>query len=372
MKKVLILVNHDVVIYNFRKELVERLLKDGYEVYISSPYGERIDDLVKMGCKHIEAKIARHGTNVIEELKLLYYYKKIIKEIKPDVVLSYTIKPNIYGGMACRTLNIPYIANITGLGTAVENKGLMQNITITLYRIAFKKINCLFFQNTENMQFFIDKNLAVDKHRLVPGSGVNLEHFNVLDYPSGKTIEFAFISRIMKEKGIDQYIEAADFIRKKHPNTRFHICGFCEEAYEERLKTLQEQCIVTYHGMQRDVRVILQKTHCTIHPTYYPEGMSNVLLESSACGRPIITTNRSGCRETVDNEVSGYIVEQQNSEDLIEKIEKFLKLSYEEKKHMGLAGRKKVEREFDRQIVVDAYMDEIEKVDANTKFSIYK
>lgn len=359
MKKVLILVNHDVVIYNFRKELVERLLKDEYEVYISSPYGERIDDLVAMGCKHIEAKIARHGTNVIEELKLLNYYKKIIKEIEPDVVLSYTIKPNIYGGMACRMLKIPYIANITGLGTAVENRGLMQNITITLYRIAFKKINCLFFQNTENRQFFIDKSLAVDKHRLIPGSGVNLEHFNVLDYPSDETIEFTFISRIMKEKGIEQYIEAAEYIRNKYPNTRFHICGFCEETYEDKLRILHNKGVIQYHGMQRDIREILAKTHCTIHPTYYPEGMSNVLLESAACGRPIITTNRSGCRETVDDGVNGFIVEQQNSRDLIEKIEKFLKLSYEEKRLMGLAGRKKVEKEFDRQIVVEAYMDEI-------------
>jgi glycosyltransferase involved in cell wall biosynthesis len=359
VKKVLILVNHDVVIYNFRKELVERLLKDKYEVYISSPYGERINDLVAMGCKHIEARIARHGTNVIEELKLLHYYKRIIKEVKPDVVLSYTIKPNIYGGMICRMLKVPYIANITGLGTAVENKGPMQNITTILYRIAFKKINRLFFQNTENRQFFIDKNIVVDRHRLIPGSGVNLEHFNVLDYPPNKTIEFVFISRIMKEKGIDQYIEAAQVIRNKYPNTRFHICGFCEEDYEDKLKALQEQGIVTYHGMQRDVRVILQKTHCTIHPTYYPEGMSNVLLESSACGRPIITTNRSGCRETVDDGINGFIVEQQNSKDLIEKIEKFLKLSYEEKKQMGLAGRKKVEKEFDRQIVVEAYMNEI-------------
>lgn len=361
MKKILILVNHDVVIYNFRKELVERLLKDEYEVYISSPYGERIDDLIALGCKYIEASIARHGTNIIEELKLLYYYKKIIKELNPDVVLSYTIKPNIYGGMACNSLDIPYIANITGLGTAVENKGIMQKITIILYKRAFKKINCLFFQNTENRQFFIDNNIAVDKHRLIPGSGVNLEQFSILEYPFDETIEFTFISRIMKEKGIDQYIEAAQFIRNKYSNTRFHICGFCEEAYEDRLKELQEQGIVIYHGMQRDVRVILQKTHCTIHPTYYPEGMSNVLLESSACARPIITTNRSGCRETVNDGVSGYIVEQKNSNDLIDKIEKFLKLSHEKKKQMGLAGRNKVEREFDRKIVVEAYMGEIEK-----------
>lgn len=361
MNKILILVNHDVVIYNFRKELVERLLQEGYEVNISSPKGERIDDLVAMGCKYIEASISRHGTNIIEELKLLYYYKKIIKDVKPDVVLTYTIKPNIYGGMASKSLNVPYIANITGLGTAVENKGVMQKIIIGLYKIAFKKINCLFLQNTENRQFFIDNNISIDKHRLIPGSGVNLEQFHVLDYPSDETIEFTFISRIMKEKGIDQYLEASEYIRNKYSNTRFHICGFCEEAYEGKLKILQDKGIINYHGMQRDVRVILGKTHCTIHPTYYPEGMSNVLLESAACGRPVITTDRSGCREIVDDGVNGHIVEQQNSQDLIDKIEMFLKLSYEEKKKMGLAGRAKVEREFDRQIVVEAYMREIEK-----------
>jgi len=309
MKRVLILVNHDVVIYNFRRELVERLLADGYEVYISSPYGERIDELIGMGCKYIEASIACHRTNIIEELKLLSCYKKIIKDVNPDIVLSYTIKPNIYGGMACKSLKVPYISNITGLGTAVEKDGLMQKISIVFYKIAFKKISCVFFKNTENRQFFIDKKIAVDKHRLIPGSGVNLEHFKVLEYPSEETTEFVFISRIMKEKGIDQYLEAAEHIRSKYPDTRFHICGFCEEAYEDKLKMLQDKGIVIYHGMLRDVREILKETHCTIHPTYYPEGMSNVLLESTACGRPIITTDRSGCREVVDDGVNGYVVE---------------------------------------------------------------
>lgn len=190
MKKVLMLVNHDVVIYNFRRELVERLLVDGYEVYISSPYGERIDNLIVMGCKYIESSIACHGTNVVEELKLLYYYKKIINDLKPDVVLSYTIKPNIYGGLACKSLKVPYIANITGLGTAVEKDGLMQKVSIILSKIAFKKISCVFFQNIENRQFFIDNKIAFGKYRLIPGSGVNLEYFNVLEYPSNKTTEF--------------------------------------------------------------------------------------------------------------------------------------------------------------------------------------
>ncbi|AFA48880.1 glycosyltransferase family 4 protein [Acetobacterium woodii] len=361
MKKILILVNHDLVIYNFRKELVERLIKDGYLVYISSPYGERIEDLIVMGCQYIETVIDRHGTNIIADLKLLLYYKKIIKEIKPNVVLTYTIKPNIYGGIACRIQKTPYIANITGLGSAVENAGIMQKMTTILYKIAFKRINYVFFQNTENRQFFIDRNIATGKHELIPGSGVNLNQFYVLEYPLGETIEFVFISRIMKEKGIDQYIEAAKHIRNKYPNSRFHICGFCEENYEEQLKKLQDEGIICYHGMLRDVRILLKKTHCTIHPTYYPEGMSNVLLESAACGRPIITTDRSGCREIVDDGVTGYVVKPKNSQDLIEKIEQFLELSYHAKIKMGLAGREKVENEFDREIVIKAYIDKIEK-----------
>lgn len=362
MKKVLILVNHDIVIYNFRKEIVERLIKEGYKVYISSPYGERIDDLVEMGCEFIETKIERHGLNLLAELKLIQTYKNIIRHVMPDVILSYTIKPNIYGAIAAKSGGVPVIANITGLGSAVENEGIMQKITVLLYKIAFRKIHTVFFQNEENQQFFIDKNIAVGKHKLIPGSGVNLEHFSHLKYPKKDTIEFIFISRIMKEKGIEQYIDAAKYIRKKHPNTKFHVLGFCEEDYEDRLKELEDRETIIYHGMQRDIREYLKKTHCTIHPTYYPEGMSNVLLESAASGRPIITTNRSGCREIVDEGSNGFIVESKSSEDLIKKVEKFIKLSDEEKKEMGQAGRKKVEKEFDRQIVVDAYLSEIQSL----------
>lgn len=359
MSKVLFLVNHDVVIYNFRLELVERLIADGHQVIISSPYGERIDDLKALGCEFHEIEIARHGMNPVKELKLISAYKKLIKQVKPDVVFSYTIKPNIYGAIACASTNVPCVANITGLGTAVENGGIVQKITILLYKIAFRKLKMLFFQNKENMDFFIDHKIAGKRYDLLPGSGVNLERFTPIEYPEDGKVEFAFISRIMKEKGVDQYLEAAEYIGNKYPETVFHVCGFCEQDYEEKLKELTERGIINYHGMVRDVKAFLENVHCTIHPTYYPEGISNVLLESSACARPIITTDRAGCREVIDDGVNGYIVKQQDSKDLIEKIEKFLSLSWEERKNMGLAGRTKVEKEFDRQIVVDKYLREI-------------
>ena len=358
MGKILILANNDIGLYKFRKELIEELLKDN-QVFISLPNGEFVKELVNLGCVFIETNISRRGTNPITDLRLMFEYKKILNRVKPDVVLSYTIKPNVYGGMMCRFTKTPYIANITGLGTAVENGGVLQSITIFLYKIALKNASCVFFQNKENAEFINSKGIIKGRQKIIPGSGVNLDHYEILDYPEDDTINFLFISRVMKQKGIDQYLDAAEYIRKKYTNTQFHILGFCEESYEEKLKAMHDKGIIQYHGMQSDVRKFHKISHCTIHPTYYPEGMSNVLLESAACGRPIITTNRSGCREIVDDGINGYVIEQQNSQDLIEKVEKFLKLSYEEKKEMGLAGRVKVEREFDRQIVVDAYKDEI-------------
>ncbi len=361
MSKVLILVNHDVVIYNFRLELVERLLQEGHEVWISSPYGERIEELKALGCHYLETRLSRHGMNPIQELKLLGTYRKQIRQVKPHMVFTYTIKPNIYGAMAARAWGVPCVINITGLGTAVENGGMAQKITVLLYRMALSGVQRVFFQNTENMRFFEDRKLALGKHELLPGSGVNLERFSVLPYPGEDTVEFTFIARIMKEKGIDHYLEAARAIRQKYPNTRFHVCGFCEEEYNGKLREFVEDGSVIYHGMVRDVRKIHAQVHCVIHPTYYPEGLSNVLLEACASGRPIITTDRSGCREVIDDGINGFVVRQQDTRDLICQIEKFLALPHARKEAMGLAGRKKVEAEFDRQTVVEKYMQELEK-----------
>lgn len=362
-KRVLFLVNHDVVIYNFRLEVVERLIADGHEVHISSPYGERIDDLVTLGAKFHEIVINRHGMNPVAEINLLRDYKKLLKSVKPDIVLGFTIKPNIYGAMAARQLDIPFVANITGLGTAVENGGWKQKLFVNLYKVAFKDVQRVFFQNTENQQFFIDNGIAIGKHKLIPGSGVNLDRFPVRDYPNedNGVVRFAFISRIMKEKGIDFYLAAAKAIKKKYPNAEFHICGFCEAEYEGKLNEYNENGTVIYHGMIRDVAEFLTDIHCVVHPTYYPEGLSNVLLEASASGRPVITTDRSGCREVVDDGVNGYMIPCKNVRKLVEAIDKFMKLSNDERKKMGLAGRKKVEKEFDRKIVVNSYVDEVEK-----------
>lgn len=357
--KIALIGNADSTIGIYRYELLQRLIENNHDVSVITPDGKYVEDMVSMGCKHYVADVDRHGTNPIKDFKLIIKYYKLLKQTRPDIVFSYTIKPNIYGAIACRMLKIPIVTNVTGLGTAVENKGWKQKITLLLYKVSFRKVKTIFFQNEENMQFFRDRKLYVEKHKLLPGSGVNLERFALVEYPKCEEINFVFISRLMKEKGIDQYLEAAEYITKKYPNTRFHICGFCEKEYESKLAALSNNKAIIYHGMVKDMTTILPQMNCTVHPTYYPEGLSNVLLESLATGRPIITTDRAGCREVVDDGVNGFIVKQQDSDDLIKKIEKFLSLSREEQKQMGLNGRAKVEKEFDRKIVINKYLEEI-------------
>ena len=358
-KTVAVIANDPAWVFNLRAEVLQALLDGGCRVVIIDGYAKKAEDLKNMGCEFIDVPMKRHGMNPIDELKLIRKYKKVLSELKPDCVLTYTIKPNTYGGYVCGKLGIPYIANITGLGTALENKGPLQWFFLALLRFGLKKASMVFFQNTENMQFLLDKKVIHGPYSLIPGSGVNTKKFVPLEYPRGDTVDFVFISRIMKEKGIDQYLEAAEYIRRKYPYTRFHVCGFCEGEYDERIKKLNDDGTIIYHGMLDDVREIHKIAHCTVHPTYYPEGMSNVLLESAASARPIITTDRSGCREIIDDGVNGFVVRQRDAEDLIEKLEKFLTLTNEQRREMGLRGREKVEREFDRQIVVEAYLKEI-------------
>lgn len=361
MKKILILANSDIGLYKFRKELIEELVKE-YKVYFSLPKGEFTQYFIDRDCSFIETEFERRDINPINELKLLNTYKRIIKMVAPDIVLTYTIKPNIYGGIIARIKKVPYIVNVTGLGSAVENNSLLQKLIVILYRVALKDVKTIFFQNFENKDFFEKHKIALGKHRLLPGSGVNLNDYQVAVYPDSKVIKFVFVARIMKEKGIDQYLEMAEAIQKKFSNIEFHICGFCEQDYKAKLEEDSQKGIIKYHGMVRDMRNIYNQMHCVIHPTYYPEGLSNVLLEASAVGRPIITTNRSGCREVIEDGINGFLVKERDSKDLIKKVEKFISLPREKKEAMGLAGRKKVEKEFDRNIVIEKYLEAIREL----------
>ena len=358
-KRVLLIANEYTTIVNFRMELLQALLKEGHTVAVALPDHERNQEIGNLGCEVISLPILRKNKNPLKDLAIVKHILDIIKVFRPDIAFTFTIKPNVYGGIACAMMHVPYVANITGLGTAVENGGLMQKITTTLYKIGLKKAQKVFFQNSENRDFMLNRGVYKGEYKLIPGSGVNLTRFKLIEYPPTDTINFVYVARLMKEKGIEEFFDAAAYIKEKYPNTQFHICGYYEGAYEERLKDLEKKGIVTYHGMVKDMTTIYSFTHCTILPTFYPEGMSNVLLESAASSKALITTNRAGCREIVEDGINGYIIKPQDSKDLIEKIEKFLSLSREEQKAMGIAGRKKVEREFDRKFVVDAYLKEI-------------
>ncbi|MEQ2464769.1 glycosyltransferase family 4 protein [Niallia hominis] len=362
MNKILILANNDAGLYKFRKELIYELVNN-YEVYISLPNGPYIKKLKDMGCKFVNTQINRRGTNPISDLKLLLKYKSIIKEIRPSVVLTYTIKPNIYGGLACRLARAPYIANITGLGTAIENKGILQKISLFLYKIGLKNSSCVFFQNDSNKQFFLKKELVKEKvANLIPGSGVNLKQYSYEKYPDDeKTIRLLYIGRLMKAKGIEELLKASEKVKKLYPNVYFELIGASEEDYTKRINELCELGIIKYHGEQGDVRPFIKNSHSVILPSYH-EGTSNVLLESASLGRPILASKVPGCIETFDEGVSGFGFKTRSEDSLVEVIERFINLSYEEKEAMGKAGRIKMEKEFDRNIVIDAYMNEIVKI----------
>lgn len=358
----MILVNHDVVIYNFRKELVERLIAEDYTVIVSSPYGSKIDELVDMGCIYDKVDIERHGTNPLQDKKLYEYYKKTIKKYQPNIVLTYTIKPNIYGAMAAKKYGIPCMANITGLGTAFEQQGIMQEFLVLLYKFAFSRIHKVFFQNEEDMNFFMEKKIALKKHKLLPGSGVNITQFSFEEYPTrDDKLRFLFIGRIMKDKGVEELFTAASNIKEKYPNIVFDAIGFCEDEYKERIETLKKEEVINFHGVKDNVQEYIKKSNAIVHPTYH-EGMSNVLLEASAMGRPVLASNIPGCREIFDESISGFSFKVKDSEDLANAIEKFIKLPNDKKESMGFAARKKVVNEFDRNIVVNEYLNEINKV----------
>ena len=365
MAKILILTNTIEGLYNFRYELLERLINEEFEIYFSIPESKndtKVKKLLELGCNHIETNLDRRSMNPLKDLQLIKQYKEIIKYAKPDVILSYTIKPNIYGSYVAKKYKIPIIINITGLGSGFNN-AYTKILVEKMYKYACKNAFCIFFQNEANYNYFIENKIAKkDKSKIVPGSGVNLEKFKPMEKTKEDGIvRFLFIGRIMKEKGIEEYLKAAEYITNKYSNVEFQILGpFEEEKYKEIILN-HKNSKIKYLGVSYDVRNEIKEVDCIINPTYH-EGMSNVLLEGAAMAKPLIASNIPGCREIVDNGVNGYLFEPKNEKNLIDTIEKFLTLNEIEKNKMGLASRQKVERTFDRNIIIKAYLEEIYKI----------
>jgi lipopolysaccharide/colanic/teichoic acid biosynthesis glycosyltransferase/glycosyltransferase involved in cell wall biosynthesis len=350
--KYLILTNHSYMLWQFRRELIQALSEHG-KVTLVMPFVGHEDDFRSMGCRCIEVKMDRRGKNPERELKLARTCYQILKEEQPDQVLTYSIKPNIYGGYACSRLKIPYSVNVQGLGTAFQNK-LSANFATFLYRRALKSAQAVFFENSENAEEFRRRKILENGQAVVlPGAGVNRKYFSWKEYPSEEGgIHILYLGRIMKEKGMDEFFEAAISIKKKYKDhVIFDLVGFFEDDYQERVEQLVKDHIIVFHGFQPDPRPYYEMAHCVVLPSYH-EGMSNVLLEAASTGRCLITSDIPGCRETVRDGVSGYLVKVMDSCDLSAKLEQFLETGREKREAMGKAGREWM-KAFDKDIVVE-------------------
>jgi len=350
----------DSGILRVRSELINQLLMHGNEVVVVTPQDKDYQKLIDMGCRFIPLDIQRTGMNPFSDISVYNMYKKILQIERPNFVLLFTTKPNIYCGMACRKLNIPTVMNITGMGLALGKKGILQYLLVRMYSRACngKNMKKIFFQNDDSLQFFRTHKIGKeDIYERIPGSGVNLDKFLFQEFPESDTVDFLFVARVMKEKGIDEYIEAARNIKKTHSNAVFHVLGECNEEYKTIVDEETKRGNIVYHGRVNNILDYEKISQCTIQPSYYPEGMSNVILEAAASGRPVITTDHPGCREGVDDGVSGFIVPIKDAKTLEQSIEKILAMTLEERKEMGKRGREKMEREFDRNIVTKAYLN---------------
>jgi galacturonosyltransferase len=350
--RILILANNDVGLYQFRKELIEELLKDN-KVFISLPYGKLVEPLKAMGCKFIDAPVDRRGLNPFKDLELLIYYCELLKKVRPDLVITYTIKPNIYGSLACRALKIPYAVNITGLGTAFQKQGALRKLVTAMYKAALRSAKVVFFENCENQQIFIDERIvSKDKTCLLNGAGVNLEHYSYQEYPTDtEETRFLFIGRVMKEKGVNELFKAMRMLRKEGINCSLDVVGGLEENYEPIIQRFEKEGWLRYHGYQEDVRSFIKNCHCFVLPSWH-EGMANTNLECAASGRPVITSNIHGCLESVVDGKSGFLCEKLNTKNLFEVMKRFAIETKDNKARMGILGRKHMVRNFDKKKVV--------------------
>ena len=349
--RILIIANDDGGLYCFRKMLLEQLLNHD-EVYIAVPQGKFVKDLVAMGCNFINTDIDRRGINPIIDFKLFLYYKNIITLIKPDLVMTYTIKPNIYGCLAARLAGIPYIVNITGLGTAFQNNNWIRKLCVFLYKLSLKNARAVLFENKENLQIFIDESIiSKSQSKLLNGAGVDTEYFCLQEYPKDELTKFLFVGRIMREKGVNELFEVMDKLYSEGTKLELHVLGEYEEDYRCIIDKYTKVGWLKYHGFQKDVRPFIAECHCFVLPSWH-EGMANTNLECAASGRPVITSNIHGCMEAVDDGISGFLVRRKDSKDLYNVMNKFLDLSYEDRVLMGKLGREKMKSEFDKRIVV--------------------
>lgn len=351
-KQIVILANQSGGLYDFRKDLMIAL-QEKAEVYAVVPHNDRWDELQALADRVIELPIDRRGMNPARDAKLLGQYRAILKRLRPDLVLTYTIKPNIYGGLACRALHIPYAVNITGLGSAIENGGWLKRFVLTLYKPVLAGAKVVFFENAGNRDTLVAAGVVPQGRDVVlNGAGVNLEDYPSQPYPLEGAVRFLFVGRVMHEKGVDELFSAARRLKHAYGDgVEFHVVGSFEEGYKSLVNELEQAGVVKYHGYQSDMKHFYAMADCVVLPSYH-EGMSNVLLEAAASGRPLITSDIPGCREAVEPGVSGYLCPARDADALYAVMRQFLELPPAQRAAMGCRGRERMERQFGKATVV--------------------
>src|SRR6185312_4040357 len=368
-KKIAVIENGLFSTYTMREGLMQRLLKEGYDVTILTHTNSYVSHVEKTGLHVIN--IGSGNLNPWKVSKYIFNLYHALKNLQPDVCLTFSIRPAIWGNFITRYLNIPTITNITGVGPLFISKNLAYRIARSIYRPALQKTKKVFFQNFDDMNLFLQKKFVTKEiAERVPGSGVDYQKFSPI--ANTKTNEenfiFLFIGRLIKDKGIFEFVDAARMMRRKFPNIIFNVIGpFWHQNLKSNtitksdLQNWIDEGIIDYQGEKKDIRKFIAEADCIVLPSYR-EGTSNILLEAASMEKPIITTNTTGCKETVDDKITGFLCKVKDAGDLSDKMEKMYLLSEEERKTMGKKGRQKIIKGFDKQIVINAYLKAIHEI----------
>jgi len=373
--RIAVLINTSWNIYNFRLELLRALKAKGHNIICIAPYDSYSNKLKEEGFEYYDIKINNKGTNPFEDVKLIYDYYRLFKKTKPDVVLGYTIKPNIYGSIATGFLRIPTISNITGLGTVFLKKSFSSKLAKILYKLALSK-NKVFFQNRDDLNIFLKQKLVKKGNvDLLPGSGINLQKFKPIPIvKNNNQFKFLLIARLIKDKGVLEYVNAARMIKKIYTNVNFLIIGAIwldnpSAIYVDELISWQREGIIDYLGTTDNIKEEISKVDCVVLPSYR-EGTPRTLLEAASMAKPIIATNVAGCREVVDDGVNGFLCRVRDYKDLAKSMEKMINLPEKDRIIMGQNGRKKMENEFDEKFVIQKYLNVLEQIKLDYRLSI--
>jgi glycosyltransferase involved in cell wall biosynthesis len=368
-KKILISLNTAWNLLNFRAGLIGSLISSRYEVVVVAPKDEYVVKLELLGCRFVHLEMDNQGTQPIRDLLLLWRFFRLLKTEKPDLCLFYTVKPNVYGSLASRLCGIPFINNVSGLGAVFIQGGWIKSIVSALYKLAFRNSYRVFFQNRDDLGLFLENKLVkVALTDVLPGSGINLHRFTPADDTDRKSLNspfrFLLIARMLKDKGIFEFVNAAQLLKESGVNADFCLLGFLgvqnpAAISSEQMKEWTDQGFVKYLGVSDDVREHIASADCIVLPSYR-EGTPRTLLEAAAMGKPIITTDVVGCKEVVEHGVNGFLCEVKNAQDLSLKMKEMLLLSEGQRRMMGENGRLKMEKEFDENIVIQKYLQAID------------